>query len=77
MAMPGFDISLIGDKRLSKKFGKLERNLQLKVLRKAMREVMRPVLASAKSRAPVESGRLTVKMSIKNLKPRLALRDEW
>lgn len=42
------DISMLGDKALTKKLGKLPGRLQKKVLRQAMRKAAKPILADIK-----------------------------
>jgi len=71
---PYIDISLTGDKALQKKLNRLPKVMQKKIVRKALREGARPVLASARSKAPVRTG--AMKKSLK-LRARRARRGNF
>lgn len=66
----GFDISVLGDRELQKKFGKLEKSVQGKMLTSAMREAMKPVLASARAAAPRHTGNLARKIKLSSVRLR-------
>lgn len=51
-----FDISLIGDKALQRKFNAMGRKTQATELKAIFKEAMEPVKVLAKSRAPVDLG---------------------
>ncbi len=55
---PAIDITMIGDKRLVKKFNRLPDKLQKKMLRPSMRKAMKPIKAMAQSLIPVGTGTL-------------------
>lgn len=57
MAKPGFDIRILGSRRLQKKLNKLERRVQGRIMREAAKDAMKPVVQVAKQRAPVETGK--------------------
>jgi HK97 gp10 family phage protein len=52
------DISILGEKALQRKLKRLAGPAQRKIVMKALREGGRPVLAAAKARVPVATGRL-------------------
>jgi len=64
----GVDISLIGDKELQRKFKTLVGKVQKKIARKAIRAGAKIVLADAKNRAPVLSGKLKKSLKVKAIK---------
>ena len=64
------DISVLGDKELSKSLGRLEMKMQKSIVRKALRKAARPVLDSAKSLVPVMTGKLKDSLRIRTLKSR-------
>ena len=66
------DISLLGDKALSKKLRRLETKVQKKIVRKALRAGARPILASAKALVPYSEG--LRRRSGKHLRDTLKLR---
>lgn len=69
MASPlGFDISILGDKDLDRKFAQATAKLQKKVLRPAMRKGARPILQDAKVGAPVRLGRMKKTLKIRAMK---------
>ena len=64
-----FDIRLLGDEKLTKAFAALERVDQRKVMRKAHRAAFKPVLAAAKTYAPVgKTGKLKRFIKLRALK---------
>ena len=64
MSKDGFDIRILGDKKLLAKLKKLEHRMQGKVLREAMRSSMEPVKKLAITRAPVLTGALRKSIKI-------------
>lgn len=69
--MPGFvDISGLGDKRISAKLGALDLKVQKKIVRKALRKAARPILAEARARVAVDTGKLRDGLSIKAVRAR-------
>ncbi len=59
-----FDLKLLGDKRLARKFNKLALRFQVKALREAGKAALRPVASLAKVRVPVASGRLRASIKV-------------
>ena len=70
MAMPYIDISLLGDKALQRKLNRLPQKIQKKVMRQALREGARPILAAAKTNAPVDTGRMKASLKLRSHKAR-------
>ena len=66
----GFDISILGDEALSKKFKSLEKAVQGKMLLPAMREAMKPVLSAARAAAPRDKGMLARKIKLSSVRLR-------
>lgn len=64
----GFDIRVLGDKRLQKKLNALEPKVQRKLLGKAMRAAMKPVLSQARQNAPHGSSLLGRKIRLRKAK---------
>ena len=62
------DISLLGDKELTRKLHRLEIAVQRKIVRHALREGARPVLAAAQQNCPVQTGRLKASLKLRALK---------
>lgn len=52
----GFDISVLGDKKVAKKLTGLPPKVQKKIMPKAMRASMKPVLQKARADAPKRTG---------------------
>ena len=66
MAAPiAIDISLIGDKKLIRAFKELEQKVQKKIVKTATKDIAERILRNAKSRVPVNSGKLKDKLKIK------------
>ena len=64
----GFDISIVGDKKLIRKFKTLEAKTQKKFVRKALRAAGKPVLAAAKQKVPVREGKLKKSLKLRAIK---------
>lgn len=73
MAKVAFDVRLIGDKALIKKFRRLETVEAKKVLRKALRNAARPIFNETKRRAPIATGKLKSSIKLRAL-PRSRVR---
>ena len=57
-AKGGFDIKLLGDKKLQRKLNKMDKRVAGKVLKQSMKSAMEPVRELAARRAPVRTGKL-------------------
>ena len=55
---PVIDISMLGNKELSRQFDQLEPKVQKRLFRKGVRDAMRPVLKTAKELVPADTGDL-------------------
>jgi len=60
------DISLVGDKALTKKLHRLEGPAQKRIVRKGLRVGAKPVLAAAKAKVPVKTGRTKAGLKIRS-----------
>lgn len=61
-------VVMTGVKELDMKLGRLERNLQRKIVRKASREAAKPVQRAAKQYAPVDEGTLQQGIKVRALR---------
>ena len=64
----GFDISLLGDKALSRKLAKLPAAVQRKVLRPALRKGGKVILEAVRRNIPVDEGKLRKTLKLRALK---------
>ena len=64
----GVDISVLGNKQLQKQLKLLAGNMQKKIVRQALRAAAKPVLAAAKAKCPVKSGRLEKSLKLRAMK---------
>lgn len=64
----GVDISLVGDKKLQRKFKQLVGTVQKKIARKAMRAGAKIIQQDAKKRVKTKSGRLKKSIKVKAIK---------
>ena len=62
------NISILGDKALDAKLGKLENAMQKKIVRSALRAAAKPVLAAMKAYVPVVTGDLRDSLKIQSIK---------
>lgn len=60
------DISMVGDKELTKQLKKLDFKLQKKIVRQSISKAMLPVRNAAIANAPVDSGKLKASIKRKN-----------
>jgi HK97 gp10 family phage protein len=63
-----FDISMTGGKELQAKFAKLPIKMQRLVLRKALPAAAEPIAASARAKAPVNTGALAASIHVTKAK---------
>jgi len=68
MAQPLFDISMLGDKELEKKLGRLEDKVQTKIMRGAMRKTMTVIKKRVVAAVPVATGKLKAAMKAQKIK---------
>lgn len=64
------DITMLGDKKLSRKLARLPVAMQRKVVRPSLRAGAKPMLASAKQNCPVKTGKLKKSLKLRALKAR-------
>ncbi len=64
MSKPLFDMRLLGAKKLEKKLTKLGKRIGKKVIKEAAKKALAPVQKLAKSRAPIDTGRLQKSIKI-------------
>ena len=64
----GVKIELLGDKKLDAALARLSGPAQKKAFRKSAREAFKPVLAAAKQKVPVDTGKLKKSLKLRSLK---------
>ncbi len=68
MAFDAFDISAIGDKKLSIRFQRMEKKLQRRILLKSIRKSARVIRKAARTFAPVKTRNLRRNIKTKTIK---------
>ena len=63
-----FDISMLGDKELAKRFAEAPRKLQRRLLVSSMKEAAEPIAQSASQKAPVDTGKLAASIHVTKAK---------
>lgn len=63
-----FDIRMLGDREIERAFRRIELKMQRKLIQQAAMKAAEPVLAAAKSRAPVLTGKMRDSLHIAKLK---------
>lgn len=66
----GINISVLGDKELDAQLGRMDLRMQTKIVGAAIDQALQPILASAKAKAPVKTGRMRDSIKIAKTKKR-------